>query len=86
MTQQRFTLVSYSWAVIKRPRLHRRTREQKVTAIDLCDGPGRNEQASSSRWPLPGYAPFDSESINEARAKTDHIDAVHAGRDRLPPR
>lgn len=36
--------------------------------------------------PLPGYEPFDSALINEARRRTDHIDAVHAERDQLPSR
>jgi mono/diheme cytochrome c family protein len=45
-----------------------------------------NYVAEELNTPLPGYRPFDAALIDEARGLTDHIDAVHAERDRLPPR
>lgn len=57
---------------------HRLNNEQMIAVIRYV--------AEKLNTPLPGYKPIDSAIIDEARKRTDHIDAVHAERDRLPPR
>ena len=57
---------------------HRFTNQQMIAVLRYV--------AEVLNEPRPGYVPFDDAVINEARRMTDHIDAVHAERDRLPPR
>jgi mono/diheme cytochrome c family protein len=42
--------------------------------------------AEEINTPLPGYQPIDLAIVKEARGLRDHIDAVHAEREQLPPR
>jgi mono/diheme cytochrome c family protein len=54
------------------------TNEQIVSVIRYV-----SEQINT---PLPHYRPIDLSVVEEARRLPDHIDAVHAARDALPPR
>lgn len=42
--------------------------------------------AEQLNQPLPSYVPIDTALVEEARRLPDTIEAVHEGRDRLPPR
>ncbi|MGQ0700694.1 MAG: c-type cytochrome [Panacagrimonas sp.] len=58
-----------------RPRF---TNEQIVAVIRYV--------AEELNTPLPGYKPIDPALVEEARRLPDTIEAVHEGRNRLPPR